>query len=169
MALVLPPLPQQVGITLQLPDLGKPSPAECSHLPPTANPRSLLSQEYVLHLLPWAGPTQGRSPSGRAVGTVSIHRSSSGLGVRGHFLLLASTPDSGDLEAPFTWLGGGTESCTDRGRKAASALSSSPIPSKKSLPLVSAEGWSFGINQAPLCGRCASCPPSCYTLCHRAA
>ena len=73
------------------------------------SPQGLLSQEYVLHLLPWAkGPTQGRSPSGRVVGTVSIYRSTSiRLRVREHFLLLASTPDKrwswGPLHLAWGW------------------------------------------------------------------
>lgn len=107
-----------------------------------SQPQVLLSQEYVLHLLPWArslsngnrsGPlgrgklptpshhqgqlqtgssisvyTRGRSPSGRAVGTVSVCRSTRiRLRVRGHFLLLASTPDTwwswGPLHLAWGW------------------------------------------------------------------
>lgn len=45
--------------------------------------------------------------------------------MRGYFLLLASTLTSGDLEAPFTWLGVGQRAVQIE-EAAAPALSSSP-------------------------------------------
>lgn len=56
------------------------------------------------------------------------------------------------LRPPSLGLGGGTESCTDR-RKESSLSSQFFTDSFKEIsPLVSAEGWSFGINRLSVGG-----------------
>lgn len=150
-----PPSAASGNSTLQLPDMGKPSPAECSHMPPAAHPRSFCLRS-VLHLLPWARSHTGQVSQWQS-GWDCEH-----LPIDRHQAKSERTsPPFGKhlwqaviLRPPSLGLGMGQRAVHIEEGKQPQLSVLLLIPSKKSLPLLSAEGWSFGINQAPLCGRC---------------
>ena len=121
-----------------------------------SSPQVLLSQEYVLHLLPWARSHTGQVSQWQS-GWDCEH-----LPIDRHQAKSERTsPPFGKhlwqaviLRPPSLGLGVGQRAVHIEEEKQPQLSVLLLIPSKKSLPLLSAEGWSFGINQAPLCGRC---------------
>ena len=159
-----------------------------------SQPQVLLSQEYVLHLLPWArslNSGDGSGPLGRGrLATPSHHqeqlqtgsslclctrgRSPSGRVAGTVSVCRSASTRLVRSERPLRPFGEHPRHVVvlrpaplglGVGRRAAPALSSS-VPSKKALLLLPAEGCSFGIGLAPLFGSVHPIlsPVTCYAI-----